>query len=97
MARTLPISAVKTHLPELVSGVEDREEEVIVTRKGRPAAVLLNYAEYQRLRATLDVLGDPVLLDQIRRSRRFFSTRRRGLSFEDLFGEPLKPPRKRAR
>jgi PHD/YefM family antitoxin component YafN of YafNO toxin-antitoxin module len=37
MARTLPISAVKTHLPELLTGVEEREEEIVVTRKGRPA------------------------------------------------------------
>jgi hypothetical protein len=38
MAQTLPISAVKARLPELVTGVEEREEEIIVTRKGKPAA-----------------------------------------------------------
>ncbi len=35
MAKILPISEVKTRLPELVTGVERREEEVIVTRKVR--------------------------------------------------------------
>ena len=39
MARILPIAEVKARLPELVTGVEDREEEVVVTRKGKPVAI----------------------------------------------------------
>ena len=97
MAKTLPISEVKTHLPELVTGVEEREEEVVVTRKGKPAAVLVNYSEYERLKETLDVLGDPALLRQIRRSRRFYARGGKGLTFEELFGEPLQPRKKRKR
>ncbi|MGE5307015.1 MAG: type II toxin-antitoxin system Phd/YefM family antitoxin [Alphaproteobacteria bacterium] len=45
MSKTMPISEVKTVLPELVSGVEDRDDEIVVTRNGKPAAVLVNYAE----------------------------------------------------
>ena len=97
MARTLPISEVKARLPELVTGVEDREEEVVVTRRGKPAAVLVNYAEYERLKETLDVLSDPELMKQIRQSRRFYAAGGKGLSFEDVFGEPLIPAKKRAR
>jgi antitoxin YefM len=58
MSRTLPISYVKAHLPELVAGVADREEEIIVTRMGHPAAVLINFAEYERVRETLAILSD---------------------------------------
>jgi prevent-host-death family protein len=95
MTKTLPISEVKTHLPELVTGVAEREEEVVVTRKGKPAAVLVNFAEYERLKATLDVLSDPDMMDQIRKSQRFYAAGKRGLSFEDVFGEPLHPTGKR--
>jgi antitoxin YefM len=95
MAKTLPISEVKTHLPALVAGVEEREEEVVVTRNGRPAAVIVNYAEYERLKETLDVLTDSELMRQIRKSRSFYRSGKRGLSFEDLFGEPLLPPKRR--
>jgi len=99
MARVLPISEVKARLPELVRGVEDREEEVVVTRKGKPAAVLVNHAEYERLKETIDVLSDPELMRQIMLSRQFYASGRKGLSFEDVFGEPLRParPRRRAR
>ena len=97
MARVLPISEVKAHLPELVTGVEDREEEVVVTRKGKPAAVLVNHAEYERLKETIDVLSDPELMRQIKLSRQFYASRRKGLSFEDVFGEGLLPSKPRTR
>ena len=95
MSRTLPISEVKARLPELVSDVLERDDEVVVTRNGRPAAVLINYMEYERIKETLDVLSDPDLLRQIERSRAFYATGRKGLSFEDVFGEPLAPLKKR--
>ena len=97
MSRTLPLSEVKTRLPELVTGVDEREEEVVVTKNGRPAAILINVHEYQRLKETLDVLSDPELLRQIRRSEKFYAAGKKGLTFENVFGEPLVPVRKRRR
>ncbi|HJT19739.1 MAG TPA: type II toxin-antitoxin system Phd/YefM family antitoxin [Nitrospira sp.] len=95
MAKTLPLSEVKTRLPELVAGVEEREEEVVVTKNGRPAAVLVNVQEYARLKETLDVLSDPELMQQIVESRAYYRSGKKGLSFDDVFGEPLVLPKKR--
>ncbi len=93
MSKTLPISEVKARLPELVTGVEEREEEVVVTRRGKPAAILVNYGEYERLKETLDVLSDQQMMRQLRKSVQFYASGRKGLSFEDVFGEPLTPAR----
>jgi len=97
MAKVLPISDVKARLPELVAGVMEREEEVVVTRNGKPAAVLVNVAEYERLKETLDVLSDPDLMRQIRASERYFARGGKGLSFEEVFSEPLRRAKKRKR
>jgi len=97
MAKILPISEVKARLPELVTGVVEREEEVVVTRNGKPAAVLVSYAEYERLKETLDVLSDPDLMRQVQESRAFYASGKTGLSFEDVFGEPLRPVRRHRR
>ena len=97
MSKTLPISEVKAKLPELVTGVSEREEEVVVTKNGKPAAVLVNYEEYERLKETIDVLSDPDLMRQIRASQRYFARGGKGLSFEDVFGEPLARPKRRGR
>ena len=97
MAKTLPLSEVKTWLPELIVGVQEREEEVVVTKNGRPAAVLINYDEYERLKETLEVLSDPDLMQQIHASQSFYRTGKKGLAFEDVFGEPLSAQKKRRR
>lgn len=97
MAKTLPVSEVKARLPELVAAAQEREEEVVITRNGRPAAVLLNADEYERLKATLEVLSDPDLMRQIRSSRRYFARGGKGLTFVDVFGEPQAPVKRRGR
>jgi len=97
MARILPISEVKARLPELVAGVHDREEEIVVTRNGRPAAMLVNIDEYERLKETLDVLSDPEMMRQIRGSERYFARGGKGMSLEEVFGAPPKRSQKRAR
>ena len=97
MPKVLPISEVKARLPELVAAVQQREEEIIVTRNGRAAAVLLNVDEYERLKATLDVLSDPELMRQIRASQKFYASGAKELSFEQVFGEPLTARKQRGR
>jgi prevent-host-death family protein len=97
MFKTLPISEVKTRLPELVSNIEEREDEIVVTRNGKPAAVLVNYDEYKRLKETLDVLSDPASMRQIAQSKSFYAKGRQGQSFEALFGEPLVARKRRKR
>jgi len=97
MAKILPISEVKARLPELVTSIAEREEEVVVTRNGKPAAGLINYAEYERVKETIDILSDTDLMRQIRKSQAFYETDKKGLSFGEVFGEPLVLPKKRRR
>jgi antitoxin YefM len=97
MAQALSISEAKVHLPKLVAGVEECEEEIVVTRRGKPVAVLVNYVEYERLKETLDVLSDTELMRQIRSSLKFYAGGGKGLSFKEVFGELLAPQEKRKR
>ena len=97
MSKIFSLSEVKARLPELVTGVQEREEEVVVTKNGRPAAVLINYDEYERLKETLEIMSDPDLMQQITASQTFYRTGKKGLTFEDVFGEPLAAQKKRRR
>ena len=91
MTKILPISEVKTHLPELVTKIEARDDQVVVTRNGKPAVVIVSFDQYERLRETLDVLGDPSMMRQLRKSLAYFAKGGKGRTFEDVFGEPLHP------
>ena len=90
-----PVAEVKAHFSSYLDECE--EGPIIVTKNGRPAAILVNIQEYARLKETLDVLSDPALMQQIRQSEAYYRSGKKGLSFEDVFGEPLTVTRKRRR
>jgi len=66
MTLTLPLSVAKTKLSELVEGVLRREDEILITRNGRPAAVLLNAEEYASWKETQEIKSNPALMREIR-------------------------------
>ena len=87
MAKTLPISEVKMKLAELVAGLESGDEEVIITRNGRPAAVLLATEAYEALQETLAILAQPEALAQIQRAQAYFAAGHQGLSLDEVLPE----------
>ena len=70
MSETLPLSVVKARLSELVDRVEGEDERVVVTRNGRPVAVLISPDDLERLEETLAVLSDRELMRRIRQGER---------------------------
>ncbi len=57
---------VRDHFSDVVDRVEREHERVTVTRNGRAAAVLISPDDLAQLEETLDVLGDPDALADIR-------------------------------
>jgi len=68
MSETLPLSSVKTHLSEIIDRVEGEHDRVVVTRNGKPAAVLISHEDLEGLEETLEIMSDPALMAQIRES-----------------------------
>ena len=62
---SVPLSQAKTYLAKLATEVEEPSEEVVITRSGRPVAVLLTWAKYEGLIETLEVLADREFSKQI--------------------------------
>ncbi len=70
MSETLPLSSVKAHLSELVDRVEDQHDRVVLTRNGKPAAVLISHDDLESLEETLSILSDPATMAQIHESEK---------------------------
>jgi antitoxin YefM len=67
---TLPLAEIKKRLSEIVDGVEHHHDRVVLTRNGRPAAVILSPDDLEALEETLDILSDPKAMRDIRRGQR---------------------------
>lgn len=59
MAKTVPVRELRSDLAHLLDDVADRREHVVITRRGRPAAVLIPIDEYDALEETAEILSDP--------------------------------------
>jgi len=58
MSEAIPFTEAKAHLSELVDRVWREHDRVVVTRNGRPVAVLISPDELEGLEETLDLLSD---------------------------------------
>lgn len=63
---TESLRTVRDHLSEMVDRVEQHHERLVVTRNGRPAAVLISPADLAEMEETISVLSDSEALADIR-------------------------------
>ncbi len=70
MSETLPLANVKSKFSEMVDRVEHTHDRIIVTRNGRPAAVLISPEELESLEDTLELLSDPEAMRELAESRK---------------------------
>jgi antitoxin YefM len=68
VARIVPFTEARARLTELLDEVEARHEHLVITRKGRPAAVVVSPEEWEAIEETLDVLQDEQTLADLRES-----------------------------
>lgn len=67
-AQQMALKDVKNHLSMVVDKVEREHDRVVITKHGRPAAIVLSMADLESLEETVDVLSSPALIKQIRKS-----------------------------
>ena len=68
--KTLPLAEVKAKLSRLSDQVAETDEQIMITRNGRPAAILVSPDEYEGLRETQAIRSDRELMAEIQRGLR---------------------------
>lgn len=86
--RTLSLSEAKMKLSELVQSVHETEQEVVITKNGSPAAVLISLEEFESWRETLLIAADAGLMDEIRTGLAGLQKGNKLYTLEELFDRP---------
>jgi antitoxin YefM len=63
--RTLTVTEVKARLNELVDDAESTHEQIMITKHGRPAAVIVAAEDLESLQETLYWLSQPGIRESI--------------------------------
>ena len=82
--KTLPPAEAKAQLSRLVERVSETDEEILITRNGRPAAILISPDEYESWKETRAIQSDRELMEEIRRGLRDLKKGGRIYTLEEL-------------
>lgn len=59
MEKIIPISELQSQAKRIIERVKQTRDPVIITQRGRPAALLVNYEDYEGMVATLEEVSQP--------------------------------------
>jgi antitoxin YefM len=84
--KTLSLSEAKMKLSKLIDTVSTTDEEVVITKNGRPAAVLVSPDEFEGWKETNLIGSDRVLMEEIKKGLSALKKKRAKLyTLEELF------------
>jgi prevent-host-death family protein len=84
--RTLSLSEAKMKLSALAKTVNATDEEIIITKNGRPVAVLVSPDEYESWRETIHIRSDADLMKEIKQGLAVLKKNKASLyTLEELF------------
>ena len=68
VSEQMPLADVKNRLSEMVDRLGREHGQVLITKHGHPAAVVMSIEDVESLEETLDIMDSPALLADIRES-----------------------------
>jgi prevent-host-death family protein len=74
MSATLPLAQVKSKFSEMIDHVEHTHDRIVVTRNGRPAAVMISPDDLASLEDTLELLSDPDAMRELTEAKHAAAT-----------------------
>ena len=83
--KVLPLSEVKMKLSQLVAEVSSLDEEITITRNGKPVAIIVSPDEFDSWKETLAIRADAELMAEIRRGLEDIRKKRKLYTLEELF------------
>lgn len=85
--KIVPLSEAKARLNILVDEVRERNEEILITKNGRPAAVLLSVDEVESWKETQAIRSNRDFMEEIRKGLKLLRRRKARLyTLDELFG-----------
>ena len=83
--KTLSLSEAKMKLSELIQNVYSTDEEITITKNGRPAAVLISPEEFENLKETVAIKSNQDLMNEITKGLTALRKKTKLYTLEELF------------
>jgi len=70
MVNTITLKALRPELPAVIRDIDIKLDRYIVTKRGRPVAVMMGVDDYEGVMETMEILSDKALMKRIKKAQR---------------------------
>ena len=84
-AKIIPVTALRPQLLQCVTRANRLGQEYIVTKNGKPSAVIMGFEEWESWKETVEIMSDPKLLRRIKKGRSYFARGGKGKTIAETF------------
>ena len=70
MVNTISVRQLRPKLADVLDAVHDRLDRYIITKRGRPEAVMMSIEDYESILETLEIVSDKSLMRRIKKAER---------------------------
>ena len=68
MVKHISLKELRPKLPKLIEEVDSKMDRYVITKRGRPVALMMAIDDYESLIETLEILSDKKLVARIKRA-----------------------------
>ncbi len=74
MVNTITLKELRPELPEVIKGIDAKLDRYIVTKRGKPIAVMLSPDDYDGLLETIEILSDKETAKRLKKAKQEIKT-----------------------
>ncbi len=68
MIKNISLKELRPNLPKIIKEIDSKMDRFIVTKRGRPVALMISIDDYESLLETLDILSEKKLMKNIKQA-----------------------------
>ncbi len=70
MVNTITLKELRPELPAVIKGIDAKLDRYIITKRGKPVAVMMSPDDYEGLLETIEILSDKETARRIKKAKR---------------------------
>lgn len=69
MVNTITLKKLRPELPKVIHDIDSKLDRFIVTKRGKPVAIMMSVDDYEGLLETIEILSDKETVQRIKRAK----------------------------
>ena len=69
MTKSITLKNLRPKLPNVMKEIDAKMDRFVITKRGRPIALMMSIDDYESLLETIDILSDSKLMKRIKKAK----------------------------